>query len=283
MATKAIYTKIDDTYYRVNQDTEIPTNVFSMPGTHSNMTVDPLSQKVNSKLWINTISKSTVSTNKELYENMIEDININKVKSIQQITDRYLIYLDYCVYNKDDKEITHSVAIKELNVKDSVYLLGVNSDGDLMYKRIKELIGDMSFVVKNEYPMGIMYTNTDQYKLIINDLIVYQDLNETHRSSENVCYAVGSHTITSTIAGLKKIYSTADNSISIAAVEVPFIPREISLRIHIALDNIIVVYDDAEISDIVINNIIEEKTNCNCDKDNNDDDNNTDDDADNDF
>ena len=265
MVTKAIYTKVDGTYYKVIQDTNTPTTLFSMPNTHCNMSIDPSTQKVNSRIWVNGICKSLISTNKEAYDEMVEELKSSSYLGIAQITNRFMLYIDYSVYDKNGNEVNHSVATKEVTPKDAIYPLGVDVDGNLMYKQIKQFTGEMNFAVKNSYPMGIMYSSNDEYKLIINDLVLYQDLVFTSRSSENVCYAYGSHTIASTLKNLKKVYSTADNNVSIAAVEVPFIPREISLKINLALDNVIVVYDESVLSDIIVNNLIEyEKGNSEC-------------------
>ena len=54
---------------------------------------------------------------------------------------------------------------------------------------------------------------------------------------------------------MKKIYSTYDNGLIIAAVEVPYIPRKMVINLHMAIDNTIVVYDNSSITDILVENL----------------------------
>lgn len=265
MAVKAIYTKVGDKYYKVNQSTTIPSKIYNMPETHSVMNSDTAVQQVNSKIWINTISKNTTLTNKEAYNEMLQNFINNRVTQINYINNRFLIYVDYSMIDIDGKEIDHSVVQKEITGDDAIFILGVNGSCECLYKQVKQFTSDFEFTVKNEYPIGIMYNNDKSYRLIINDLAIYQDINETHKSCNANPYQYQSHTIASILNGLKKIYSSYDNGISFSAVDVPFIPRKIRLTINLAVDSLIVVYDDDVITTLMVDNVIANYIeNCNC-------------------
>jgi hypothetical protein len=265
MAVKAIYTKVDGTYYKVNQSTTTPSKIYNMPETHSIMNSDTAIQQVNSKIWINTISKNTMQTNKEAYDEMIQYFVANRTTQIDYINDRFLIYVDYTILDMDGKEVTHSVVQQEIKGDDALAILGVNGVCECIYKQVKEFNTEFEFTVKNNYPIGIMYNNNRSYKLIINDLAIYQDLNETHRSCDANPYEYQSHTIASMLEGLKKIYSSYDNGFSFSAVDVPFVPRKIVLTINLAIDSLIVVYDNNVVNTLLIDNAAANYSDeCNC-------------------
>lgn len=262
MATKAIYTKLDNKYYRVIQDCSNPTNVFRMPCTHSQMSLNAGIKQVNSTVWINPICIEDVKTNMETYNEMLNHLINESVTQIDNIHNRFVLYMDYSIYNEKGNEINHNVVTKEIEAIDMLYPLGVNMCSELIYKQIKAFNSEVSFVVKNSYPMGIMCDcSHSMYNMKINDIIIYQDLinsssfTDKHYSCSENCYAYQSHTIASQFKNMKKIYSTYDDGIIIAAVEVPFIPRKVVINFHMAVDNTIVVYDEQEIKDIIAENI----------------------------
>ena len=262
MATKAIYTKIGKTYYRVNQDCSNPSSIFKISGTHSQMSLNPSIRQVDSNIWINPISLDNVKTNMEEYNEMLDYLTNNKITEIPNIQNRYLLYMDYSVFNERGTEVNHNVVTKEIEAADVFYPLGVNMDSELIYKQVKALNTELSFVTKSCTPMGIMRdTSTDMYTLKINDIIIYQDLVHSssycdkHYSARENCYACGSRTINSQIQNMKKIYSTYDSGLIIAAVEVPYIPRKMVINLHMAIDNTIVVYDNSSITDILVENL----------------------------
>ena len=273
MAVKAIYTKVDGTYYKVNQSTATPSKIYNMPETHSIMNSDTAIQQVNSRIWINTFSKNTMQTNKEAYDEMIQYFVANRTTQIDYINDRFLIYVDYTILDMDGKEVTHSVVQQEIKGDDALAILGVNGVCECIYKQVKEFNTEFEFTVKNNYPIGIMYNNNRSYKLIINDLTIYQDLNEAHKSCDANPYQYQSHTIASMLEGLKKIYSSYDNGFSFSAVDVPFVPRKIVLTINLAIDSLIVVYDNNVVNTLLIDNAAANYSDeCNCHDNNEEDD-----------
>ena len=251
MATKAIYTKVGKTYYKVNQDTNNPTELVRMPRTHSQMNTDPAGRLVNTDIWINTIDGCNAYSNKELYDEMINSFKIDKLQSIPTIENHFVMYCDYSVYNENGKEINHNAVTHQLDPRDAVYNFGVNRESELVYKQVKLFDASIALNVKNEYPMGIMRNMSQpRYTLHINDVSIYQDLlyteTDIHRSTD-----LNSSPISSVLSSMEKVYSTYDNGMVISAVEVPFIPKKIILNMHITLDDVIVVYDEQNIIDIV--------------------------------
>lgn len=262
MAKKAIYTKIGKRYYRVNQDCSNPTSIFKISGTHSQMSLTPSIKQVDSNIWINPISLDTIKTNMEEYNEMLDYLVDNKITEIPSIQNRYLLYMDYSIFNERGTEVNHNVVTKEIEAADVFYPLGVSMDSELIYKQVKSLNTELSFITKCCTPMGIMRdTSNDMYTLKINDIIIYQDLvysssyGDKHYSASENCYACGSRTINSQIQNMKKIFSTYDNGLIIAAVEVPYIPRKMVINLHMAIDNTIVAYDDSSITNILVENL----------------------------
>ena len=261
---KAIYTKVDGNYYKVIQDTSNPKVIFSLPDTYASMTVDEIQRHAISSIWINPVSGNTCQTNKEAANDMISFLKANKVQSMLNIQNRFVVYIDYSIWNENGTEQAHSVLTKELEPIDCIVPFGVGQDNELIYKQVKEFDTQVTFTNKVNYPFGIMQnTAKAKYILKINDISIYQDLlngssfvDKHYSCMENV-YAFGSHTIASTIENMKKIYSTYDEGMGLSAMELYFVPRNITLNLHMACDNVIVLYDDNQVNDILIANIRE--------------------------
>lgn len=263
MATKGIYTKIDDVYYHVVQSCEQPSVLFKLPGTHSIMSTNDQMRQVRSNIWINPICTSSVKTNKESYDEMIQFLKDHKVTQIDHIQNRYVLFMDYSILDENGKEVNHNVTTKDVTPIDAVHPLGVGRDNELVYKQIKFFDTEFTFNVKNDYPFGIMRDcRNTKYQMRINDLSVYQDLiygsrfEDNHYSCMENCYAYGSHTIATVLKNMKRIYSTMEDGITISAVEVPFVPRSITVCLKVALDNCIVAYDIEDVKSVITENVV---------------------------
>lgn len=254
MANKAIYTFINGQYYKVIQDTNHPTDVVRPHRTHSQMNSDAACKVVSSDIWVNTLENDTVMSNRELYDVMVKYLTDNKVTYIHPIQDHYVMYCDYSVFNHEGKQINHNAFTKVIHPKDAIYNLGVDRLSELVYKQVKVFESDITLHVKNDYPMGIMRNASNtRYILQINDISIYQDLEHTESDIHNST-DIDSYPIPTVLETMVKLYSTHDNGISIAAVEVPFTPRKINLNLNIILDNLIVAYDDHAVDKILIDN-----------------------------
>ena len=255
MATKAIYTKVDGKYYRVNQSTDNPNRVVRMPRTHSQMNTEDAAKVVKSTIWINTLDGKEVFSNKELYDEMIAYFNDQDIVDIDIIENNFLMCCDYSVFDENGKEINRNIFTRHLKPSDAIYNLGVNSVSELVYKQVKIFNEEVALNVKNEYPMGIMRNSSKiRYRLVINDISVYQDLIHSESDVHN-SWDKNSFPLSSALENMVKVYSTYDNGIAIAAVEIPFIPRKIVLEFNLTLDDLIVVYDNQKIVDAVHTNV----------------------------
>lgn len=255
MATKAIYTQVGGNYYRVNQDTTNPTEIVRMPRTHSQMSTDEAAKVVNTTIWINSLDAQYLKSNKELYDEMISYIKKNNIVDIPTIENHFVMYCDYSVFNENGEEVNHNAFTKKIKARDAIYNLGVNEESELVYKQVKVFNSDIALVVKNDYPMGIMRNSSKvKYTLHINDISIYQDLvytdSDEHKSTDK-----NSYPISSVLDTMTRVYSTHMNGIVISAVEIPFVPRKIVLDLNITLDDLIVVYDNQNVLDVIHENI----------------------------
>lgn len=257
MATKAIYTKINDSYYKVNQSTMNPSIVVRMPKTHSQMTLGTAERQVNSTIWINTIDPETVRSNRELYTEMINYLRAEKIEEVGTIQNRFIMFCDYSVIDDNGKVINHNIVTRALKAREAMYPLGVSKTGELVYKQVKLLEADINCVVRQEYPYGIMRNvSAKNYRFHLNDVAVYQDFVYSSEDEHNSTDVQGEATISEILKNMACVYSSHDAGMTVSAVDVPFIPRNISLNFHIMLDTSIVVYDDQAITDVLTENVI---------------------------
>ena len=264
--SRAYYTKLGGSYYRLMENDNKTMTIFDVPGTHSFMSVDTAMGTVESTVYINPLCKNELATNKEAYQKMLQELKDNKVTEIPYINNRFMLYVDYSAYDANGTEVIHNVVTKEVQGVNTFYPLGVSTESELLYKEILTIKDSMEFTVKTAYPMGIMKScSKDTYKIQINDISVYQDYihgssyEDKHYSCCENCYAYGSYTISSMLDGMAKIYSTNDEGLLISAAEVPFTPRKVTIHFTIALDNLIVAYNDKEVIRIIMENMINEK------------------------
>ena len=257
MATKAIYTKVNGVYYKVNQDTGNPTSIVRMPRTHTQMNTDDAAKTVRSTIWINTLDGKEVCSNKELYDEMIAYLDAQDLVDVDTIQNHFVMCCDYSVFNEKGEEVNHNIFTRHIEPKDAIYNLGVNRESELVYKQVKVFNTDVTLNVRNEYPMGIMRNASKvRYTLHINDISIYQDLvhseSDVHKSWDK-----NSYPMSSALENMVKVYSTFEEGIAISAVEIPFIPRKIVLDFNITLDDLIVVYDEQDVKDAIHTNMHE--------------------------
>ena len=288
---KAIYTKIDGQYCQINQLVATP-NVLcgGVVIPHSQMEIRD--ENVTASIWADNIDRLNEPTNQDLYTDMINHFRSELVKEIPLIQNRYVLYVDYSVYNENNVEVKHSVVTDEITAIDSFYPQTVGTSQEncpLSYKLVKKFDGSVSFAaMKQEYPFGIIKdTSKNKFVLVINCFKIFQDT--IYKRSGGVCgrsgdlssYPYETHTIESSLDSMKLIYT----GYKLIPVEVSFIPKSVTLSFHIVLDNYIVASDQYFINDIIIENIAKikqqeeessnEDNNTNTDDNGSGDDNNT--------
>jgi hypothetical protein len=263
MTTKrAIYTKIDKKYYQINQPVSIPKVVRpDVVVPHSQMEIR--GNHVTATIWIDNINRLIEYSNGELYSDMVDHLRNELVTEMPLIQNKYVLYVDYSIYNENNVEVKHGITTNEMNAMDTMYPLDVASpehDCELKYKLVKCFDGSLDFAtVKTEYPFGIIRdTSKSKFVLVVNSLKILQDT--IYKKDGGVCphstretsYPYGTHTIESSLKEMKVI---SDTEYQLIPIEVQFIPESITLNFHIMLDNYIVAADQNVINNIIVENI----------------------------
>ena len=255
---KAIYTILHDKVFKVNQDTNIPrTLTQKAPGASSTVNTDSATKTVTQFVTINTMKTTGTKSNRELYEEIVKYLKDKCVTDIKTIQNFYKIYIDYTVF-EGNKEIEHSVVIKPMAPEDQLLPLGVATNSELVYRRVKMFETSVEFRLRNSLPYGIMESKKGKYTLKINNVCIFQDFakqGEKHNSVYETSYSVGSETINHNLENMVMIYSSYNEGLEIQPVTLNFSPRSITVKFDITLCNFVVVYNDADINQILIENI----------------------------
>lgn len=255
---KAIYVKIGNSMYRVKQNTAIPTSLtFRSPGVSSSLNVDTYNKSVTQNIYINNLKKPGTKSNAELYNEFVDYLRTQKITEIKEIQNVFKIYIDYSAY-EDGREIEHSAVIRPLRPLDKAFMLGVATNNECVYRRVKTFEPTVEFKLKNSLPHGIMNSSKKDYKLKIHNIAIFQDFSseiETHNSTYETSYGIGSTTIQASLDNMKMVYSTENEAIDIQEISLTFMPRTISIVMDIILADYIVAYNDADINKILVENI----------------------------
>lgn len=264
---KAIYTIVNGCIHKINQDTSVPTNIVKMPYTpytHTSSKLDEGSRTVGANIWINTLdSIENVKSNGELYEEMIMYMKEQMVNHYDQLSNSFTMYLDYSVCDSMGKELDHSVMIRNVSPIDAIYPLGVNSDNECVYRRVKVFKPHIEFALKTNLPFGIMSTGRSYYRIHINEIMIFQNYGTddancccgSHNSLESNSYTYGSHTIASSLNNKAQVYSSDKEGLVIAPIEVNFMPRRAVIDFEIILSNYVVAFDSLTIDKVIEENI----------------------------
>lgn len=265
---KAIYTIVNGCIHKINQDTSVPKNIVTMPYTpytHTSASLDEGSKTVGANIWINTLdSQENTKSNSELYNEMIMYMKENKITHYDQLVNNFTIYIDYSICDLMGKELDHSVMIRGISPIDALYPLGVNEENECVYRRVKVFKPKIEFALKSNLPYGIMGTGKSNYRIYINDIMIFQNYGTadancccgSHNSNESNAYTYGSHTIASSLDNKAQVYSSDRDGLVIAPIEVNFAPRKVVINFEITLSDYIVVYDSLTV-DKVIEEIIQ--------------------------
>lgn len=260
---KAIYTVLNRKIYRINQDTKEPKTLTSLPtNEHSVVSADTALKKVTASIFLSTMETNRIKSNKELYHCMKNTIEKEQITEIENIYNRYMMLIDYQMF--DSKcEICHNVVTKPVDAADAAILLGVATNNELVYRRVKQFDPVIEFAVANQLPLGIMKTPDTEYHFKINDISLYQDTSSTPCCCHNSIYctpysADACGTVVDALSGYVRIYSTAAAGLQISDIDINFIPKTIDLRVNFTLASLIVAYDDADVITLM-QRIIDEK------------------------
>lgn len=262
---KAIYTVLNNKIYRISQDTSEPKVLANAPTSErSVVSSDKALKKMSASVFLNTMETENVKSNKELYNMMINTIRSHEITEIPTIYNRYMILIDYQLFDSSC-EICHNVVTKPIDYKDAALLLGVATNNELVYRRVKLFNPVIEFATANQLPLGIMKPADTNYHFKINDISIYQDTSSVpdccHNSVYCTPYSINAcSTVIDSLSDYICIYSTSANGMQISDIDIDFVPKTIDLNINLTMAGIIVAYNDAEVT-AVIQEVIANKYN----------------------
>ena len=255
---KAIYSIINNNVYRVMQDTSIPTSMtFRASGASSSMNIDRSSKSVEQHVVINTVKKPGTKSNAEMYNDMVNFLNSQQITEIKEIKNFFKVYIDYSMF-EDGREIEHSAVVRPIKPIDKAVLLGIATNNETIYRRVKTFDHVINFRVRNTLPHGIISDKKSDYRFKINNIAIFQDFssrNEIHESTYEVSYPIGSTTIQANLNDMVLIYATENEGVDIQDISLGFVPRSIDISLELILGNYIVAYNNKDIDAILIENI----------------------------
>ena len=256
---KSIYTKIGDKYYKINQDTNIPSILNkSLNGTSTSVKIDSNNKYIGQIININTLEGPDTKSNSELYTEFIDWIKTKNIKSIDTLQNYYKVYMDYSVY-QDNAEIEHAQLVRPLDVEDTAIILGVNRANETVYRRVKSFNPKIDFRLRNPLPHGITQSSKCRYRLKINNIGIFQEKNEPadihHNSTYDIPFYIPSSVMNTTLDESVLVYSSYNLGVDIQDIDLEYIPRIIEVTMLITLTNFVVVYDDLKIQELIKANV----------------------------
>ena len=255
---KAIYEQVGDKYYLVRQSSEIPHSIeFGSAGLLSNVAIDTNNKVVTQNIQISTFKRQGVKSNAELYREMITFIKDNLITEIKEIHNFFKIYVDYSVF-EDGHEVEHSALVKPIMPVDKIIPLGVATNNENVFRRVKTFDHTIEFKIRTKAPFGVMTGPKTNYVFQINNIVLFQDFtnfDDNHPSMYEIPYRVGSPTIQSSLENMTPIYSTLDEEIEFAPVTLNYVPRQVRIKMNIVMDNIFTAYDKSDVDNVLIANI----------------------------
>ena len=258
---KAIYLMLGEKVYRLNQDTRIPNVLEGIPTENkSSINTDEALKTVVETIQLSTMETSGIKTNGQKYIELKDYLISKKITQIYNVYNRFKIAIDYSL-NNGVCELSRNIVIKDMTPNDAAILLGVGTNSELIYRRAKDLRSRLDFGITVPVPLGVVSPGTKEYRLHIHDITFYVDsapyLGNVHNSIyETPCgYSAHKRTISQDLTDFVPIYSTSVEGLEIQDLKINFMPRKVSLDILLTYAGLIVAYNDAEINEIIKENI----------------------------
>ena len=255
---KAIYTIINNNVYKLRQNANIPSSLsLKRPGTSSSMSIDQYNKTISQNVYINNMVNPGVKSNSEMCNDMIDLLRRKCITEIKDIQNFFKIYIDYSMF-EEGREIEHSAIVRPMEPIDKIVPLGVATNNECVYRRVKCFNPTVDFRIRNSLPHGIMMSQKNNYVFKINAIAIFQDFSRTtevHNSSYEVSYPLGAVNLQSNLNNMALIYSSEDEGIDIQEMSINFTPRKISLSFDIVMADYIVVYDNATIEAVLEENM----------------------------
>lgn len=257
---KAIYTKIKNKYYRINQDTKIPTAITArVPGANSSVRIDTNNKIITQYVSVNTLRHPGTKTNRELVNKMKEELLHRCVTEIDTIPNFYKIHIDYSIF-VEGCEIDHNVQIKPIQHSDVAILLGIGTNDEDVFRRVKSFHTTVDLRMRNKVPYGVTAKKNSDVILKINDVSIYQATKEqscgcAHQSIYETPFSVNSSTVRSDLDEMIMVYSSNFDGVEFEDLNIPFVPNKVELIFDMILTNFMVVYDNKTIEEILKYNL----------------------------
>lgn len=257
---KSIYTEINGKYYQMNQKSSIPLELVRPDaGINSKIVVDAGDKRLTQEIVINTMAATGIKSNKELYCRMIKHLKKSCITDIPVLPNFFKLYLDYTIYD-GDREVDHSCIIRPVGPEDKILPLGVATNNETVYRRVKELHETIEIRTRVPVPVGITRKGSckGKYSLKINNIIVYLDTygeRDRHESTYENPYGGNTSTMLGSLDTLLPIFSTDSEGYDFDITSVGFLPRVIKIDLDVILSNLIVAYTGDEVEKIIQDNL----------------------------
>lgn len=255
---KSIYTMINNTLYRIRQDASVPYQLSTLPaGCTAALSMDTSAKEVTEIIKINTLKRSSIKSNGQLVQEMLDKLKEDKITEIDTIQNNFKIYIDYSVYC-EGRLIDHSAVIRSAIPHDKGIFLGVSRENELLYRRVKYFEHDIEFAVKNPLPFGITHTRRQNYEIKVNAVCLFEDIHGNdnyHPSHECVPLQIPSASIDTTVSDMLMVYSSENDDVDISPIQLAYIPRKMCFKIQIQLADYYEVYSKATVDAILLENI----------------------------
>lgn len=243
----------------MRQPNNIPEElILPNPGANSNSIVEPETRSAVQEITIDALDHANLKSNRELIKEMKSFLRRNRVTTIEPIENRFMVYLDYTLIC-DKEEIEHNCLFRPMNVMDMVEPLGVGTNDECVYRRVKVMTSELELRVKSPVPHGIMERGAKKarYMIRINNLIVFQDTiggPNFHESTYETPYAINSSIPMGTRQSQIPIYSTDEEGIAFNVINLGFVPRRVVFKVKMNLPFYMVVYNNETINEILREN-----------------------------
>lgn len=255
---KAIYTVIDEEVCRVRQNTKLPHEIVGYEGEcSSRLSTDPTTGFAMQSIYINTLQVPKAKSNREKYDELIYYLKTNKITEILSISNFFICHIDYTIY-ENGRIIDKAVVMHPVCPRDKVLPLGIASNNEDVFRRVKTFKHTIEFNTTRPVPHGIMYGKSkhNRYELKINDIKVYEKISdpEIHRSIYNDPYDEQSEIVAADVDDSLCIFSALEGGIVFDPVVLNFRPRRVGIDVNLVLTDWIVAFTDKEINKIIEDN-----------------------------
>lgn len=257
---KSIYTEIGGQYYQMNQQTSIPVEMIRPDaGINSKIVVDAGDKRLTQEITINTMQATGIKSNKELYCRMIKRLKKAYITDMPVLPNFFKMYIDYTLFD-NEREIDHSCIIRPIKPEDKILPLGVATNNETLYRRVKDLHQTVEFRTRVPIPVGITNKGTckGRYSMKINNIIIYLDTygdKDHHESTYENPYGGNTSTLLGSLDTLIPVFSTDAEGYDFDTTSVGFLPRVVKLDVDVILTHFIVAYTSDEVDKIIQDNL----------------------------